>query len=221
MGSCVIGCDGNPNSSGPPGSAAAALDCVSHVARDLDALGLKLALHPTDINGIQNDRGVDYPPYDKWPDNAGDAVRYSKYVLGGVEGMGGVTDSGPGSWSLTTPEVAWVVRELEARNLSHVIAQIFFHDDEIGDSAATANSVRWLRENAPYITPQVNTFSDAAPESLYQDGQFLFSPEQYAVEGAHGACILNMNPHRKPSFFNRISTFLSKRGGKSSVFGRK
>ena len=182
MGSCIIGCEGpGPNPSGPPGSPEAALDCVSRAARDLDALGLKLALHPTDINGIQNDRGVDYPPYDKWPQFPNGS--YSKYVLGGVEGMGGVTDSGPGSWSLTTPEVTWVVRELELRNLSHVIAQIFFHDDEIGDSAATANSVRWLRENAPWITPQVNTFSDAAPESLYKDGQFLFAPEQYAVEG--------------------------------------
>ena len=71
-----------------------------------------------------------------------------------------------------------LVGELKKRNLTSVVAQIFFHDDEIGDSAAIANSVRWLRENAPHITPQANTFSDAAPESLYQDGQFLFAPEQ-------------------------------------------
>ena len=127
--------------------------------------------------------GVEYPPYEKWTtvNNT-----YDRYILGGVEGMGGVSDSGPGSWSLTTPEVRWVVRELERRNLSHIVAQIFFHDDEIGDSAATANSVRWLREHHPTITPQANTFSDSAPESLYRDGQFLFAPEQYAVIGGPG-----------------------------------
>ena len=47
MGSCVIGCEGpGPDPSGPPGSPEAALDCVSRAARDLDALGLKLAEQP-------------------------------------------------------------------------------------------------------------------------------------------------------------------------------
>ena len=190
------------NASGPRGSAAAAFDCLARAARDVEAHGLKLAFvstaallsgciglteppgqHPTDVNGIQNDQGVEWGPYEKWTtvNNT-----YDRYVLGGVEGMGGVSDSGPGSWSLTTPEVRWVVRELERRNLSHIVAQIFFHDDEIGDSAATANSVRWLREHHPTITPQANTFSDSAPESLYRDGQFLFAPEQYAVIGGPG-----------------------------------
>ena len=57
----------------------------------------------------------------------------------------------------------------------------FFHDDEIGDSQSTADGVRWLRENAPEIVPGVNTFSDSGPETLYRDGQFIYSPEQYAV----------------------------------------
>ena len=151
-----IGCTGDdPDASGPKGSAEQAFDCLARAAKDLQKLDLKLAFHPTDVTASGGPT-----------------------VLGGRAGMGGVTDSGQGSWSITTPEVAWVVGELEKRNLTSVIAQIFFHDDEIGDSAAIANSVRWLRENAPHITPQANTFSDAAPESLYQDGQFLFAPEQ-------------------------------------------
>ena len=58
-------------------------------------------------------------------------------------------------WS--RPEVAWVVNELERRNLSHVVAQYFLHDDDAAASGAVEDSVRWLRENAPHITPQTNT----------------------------------------------------------------
>jgi len=97
----------------------------------------------------------------------------SAKVIGGRAGMGGVTEGGPGDWAWTEPETAWVARKLQERNLTHVVAQFFFHDDEIGDSAATADAVRWLREHAPSIVPQTNTFSDAAPESLYQDGQMI------------------------------------------------
>ena len=64
------------NASGPRGSAAAAFDCLARAALDVEAHGLKLAFvssaaplsgcialteppgqHPTDVNGIQNDRG--------------------------------------------------------------------------------------------------------------------------------------------------------------------
>jgi hypothetical protein len=33
-------------------------------------------------------------------------------------------------------QVAWVVAELTKRNLTKTVAQLFFHDDEIGDSQA-------------------------------------------------------------------------------------
>jgi hypothetical protein len=165
-------CNGDPNATGPMGSPDQSFDCLARVLAELGPLGLKLVLG----------WGDDITPV-VYSANKSSGMRGLSRVLGGVAGMGGVTDSGPSSWSVTTPEVAWLVGELEKRNLADDVAQIFFHDDEIGDSAATANSVRWLRENANHIAPQSNTFSDSAPESLYVDGQFMFSPEQYAIRG--------------------------------------
>jgi hypothetical protein len=141
-------------------------DCLEMALIDLRKLGLKLAFHPTDAGSL------------------GSLGKAAGQTVGGAAGMGGITDSGPGSWSITAPEVAWVVGELERRNVSDVVAQIFFHDDEIGDSGATAAAVRWMRTHSPGITPQANTFSDSGPESLYRDGQFLFSAEQYAITGS-------------------------------------
>ena len=160
-----LACSGDPNATAPIGSPDQAFDCLARILKQLRALGLKLTLGwGDDISKTK------YPPY-----------RSAANVLGGVAGMGGVTDSGPGSWSITTPEVAWLVGELEKRNLTDGVAQIFFHDDEIGDSAATTNSVKWLRENANHIAPQTNTFSDSAPESLYTSGEFIFSPVSAAA----------------------------------------
>ena len=46
--------------------------------------------------------------------------------------------------------------------------------------------VEWLRENAPHITPQTNTFPDSGPESLYMSRQFIFAPEEYPITGTTG-----------------------------------
>ena len=142
----LFGGDGNlhcagtdPNPSGPPGSVERSVDCLGLILPVLERLGLKLAMHPSDVMPMQPTE----------PSNAS-ALR----ALGGA--MGGVTSGGPGDWAISTPEVERVVKELTHRNLSQTVAQIFFHDDEIGDSQATTNSVRWLMENAPHITPQVN-----------------------------------------------------------------
>ena len=102
------------------------------------------------------------------------------YVVGGREGFGGVSESGPGGYPTST-EVAWMVSELERRNLSSHVAQMFLHDDEIGDSAAVKDVLSWLRKHAPHITGSTNTFSDSGPESLYASRNNIFSPEQYAI----------------------------------------
>ena len=67
------------------------------------------------------------------------------YVVGGREGFGGVSESGPGGYPTST-EVAWMVSELERRNLSSHVAQMFLHDDEIGDSAAVKAAEDILEE---------------------------------------------------------------------------
>ena len=46
--------------------------------------------------------------------------------------------------------------------------------------------LQWLKEHAPHITPQTNTFPDSNPEMLYQTRQFVFSPEEYSVTGTTG-----------------------------------
>ena len=63
------------------------------------------------------------------------ASRVGKYRLRGdqvvtvVSAMGGVTDQVNFSHPVypTTPEVAWVVRQLQQRNLSHIVVQYFLH----------------------------------------------------------------------------------------------
>ena len=107
-------------------------------------------------------------------------------VLGGSKAYGGVTESGPGGY-LTAPEVAWAVQELQRRNLSDMIHQVFLHDDDTAPSQAVTDSVTWLRENAPTITPITNTFPDSGgPEGLYAGRQYIFSPEEYSVTDIEG-----------------------------------
>ena len=89
----------------------------------------------TDINGAGVTGGVAYKPYDRLDPPAKPSTKgptkgltppqtHGHRVLGGVAGMGGVTDSGPASWSMTSTEVAWAVRELRKRNMTDVIVQM-------------------------------------------------------------------------------------------------
>lgn len=173
----LFGGDGNircvgtdPNASGPPGSPEQSFDCITRALQDLERMGLKLAFHPSDI--MINVSFFEHP---------GGPEQGARVTIGGARAEGGVTEGGPGAFAASKPEVEWVVKMLAKRNLTKTVAQFFFHDDEIGDSAATDDAVRWLRENAPSIVPQANTFSDSAPESLYMDGQHVFAPEQCAI----------------------------------------
>lgn len=107
-------------------------------------------------------------------------------VLGGPAAYGGVTESVPGGY-LTAPEIAWAVRELQRRNLSDMIHQVFLHDDDAAPSQAVTDSVAWLRENVPRITPITNTFPDSGgPEGLYAGRQYIFSPEEYSITDIQG-----------------------------------
>ena len=66
------------------------------------------------------------------------------------------------------------------RNLTHIVASYFLHDDVVTVNQATANDVAWLRDNAPDIVPQVNSGSAA---TLYASRQHIMSPEEYEING--------------------------------------
>ena len=40
------------------------------------------------------------------------------------------------------PEIAWVVKELARRNLTHIVAQYFLHDDDADTSGAVAANIQ-------------------------------------------------------------------------------
>ena len=98
--------------------------------------------------------------------------------------MGGVTDQVNFSHPVypTTPEVAWVVRQLQQRNLSHIVVQYFLHDDVVSNNQAINDAVNWLKANAPSIVAQTNC-GNQGYDTLYQDRQATFVPEEYAIDG--------------------------------------
>ena len=119
----------------------------------------------------------------------------SARVLGGAASFGGVTESGTehGSAYPTAPEVAWVVDQLVRRNLSHVVAQYFLHDDDAAASGAVAAAVEYLKHHAPHIVPQTNTFPDSGPSVLYRTRQPIFAAEEYAITGTTGNATAETN----------------------------
>ena len=117
----------------------------------------------------------------------------SAKVLGGAASFGGVTESAqPGGYP-TAPEVEWVVSQLRDKNLSHVVAQYFLHDDDAAASGAVARSVQWLHDHAPEIMPQTNTFPDSGPSALYRTRQPIFAAEEYAITGTTGNATAETN----------------------------
>jgi hypothetical protein len=55
----------------------------------------------------------------------------TSWAVGESAGFGGVAAIQEHGYStyLTAPEVAWIVGEMDKRNLTQQLAQIFFHDD--------------------------------------------------------------------------------------------
>ena len=106
----------------------------------------------------------------------------SDYILGGASSEGGVTDATDPASSmhyLTQPEVAWLVSELERRNLSHIIGALELQDDTIFMGAPYVETIRWVKEHAPSMVPKCNTGSEG---SLYASRQPVASPEWYAID---------------------------------------
>merc|ERR550514_1007465 len=94
------------------------------------------------------------------------------YAMGEEAAFGGLVEENFGTTPqtrhyITTPEVAWVVEELEKRNLTQHVSQFFLHDDMADVVGNTADTVAWMRKHTPHITPQANTFPDSGPETLY------------------------------------------------------
>ncbi len=148
-----------------PATATEAFECFASLLPTLEKLGLKVAYS----NGGYNSSGLGG----------------SDLIAGGASAMGGVTDqtnfSRPGY--PTAPEVAWVVRQLEQRNLSHIVAQYFLHDDVVSNNEAINDAVDWLRANKPSIVAQTNC-GNQGYDTLYQDRQPTFVPEEYAIDGS-------------------------------------
>jgi hypothetical protein len=85
----------------------------------------------------------------------------TSYTLGGNKSYGGVFQNAPSSHYITDRETAYAVGEFERLNLSHLISQIFLHDDDADVGGNTAAAADWLRLNAKSYPPQVNTFPDS------------------------------------------------------------
>ena len=162
-GNIATGCQYNGTIS-TPATTTEAFECYADAIPKMGALGLKFAFAFGHFNRTN-----------------GTAAK----IPGGAASYGGVTETMPGGYP-TAKEVEWVVHELARRNLTDTVAQYFLHDDDAAASGAVEDSVRWLHENAPHITPQTNTFPDSGPESLYRTRQFIYSPEEYAVTGTTG-----------------------------------
>ena len=62
-------------------------------------------------------------------------------VVGGAAAEGGITENQAPTYP-STPEIAWVVEELARRNLTHIVAQYFLHDDDGSTSGSVAANVQ-------------------------------------------------------------------------------
>ena len=143
-----------------PATAHDAFECIASVLPKINELGLKLSYFTGYYNhtfGLSTVQGAAYGGITEFPPTDKTATGY-----------------------VSTPEVAWIVQTLTKRNLSHVLYSIFLRDDVVVSTQSVVESVRWLRTHAPHILPQVN----GGQEDLYQDRQPIWSPEEYAVQGA-------------------------------------
>ena len=166
-GNMIQGCQVNgtiPN----PANALDAFDCFASQADTFRELGLKVAYARGGYN------------------STGDTLK--ELIMGGEASMGGVTDGINFSRPVypTAPEVAYSVAEIVRRNLSDLVVQYFLHDDVVANNQAINDAVDWLKANHPSIVPQTNT-GNQGYETLYQDRQPTFVPEEYAIDGTTAA----------------------------------
>lgn len=134
-GNIASGCQAN-GTMPSPGSATDAFECVASQLEKIDGLGLKFIYSNEVYKGMTSDQ----------PANL---------LYGGSDSFGGVSDSGNFTYrsNPTTREVAWVVAELQKRNLSHIVEGFQLHDDVTTLLASTSSSAAYLRDHAPHIVP--------------------------------------------------------------------
>jgi hypothetical protein len=50
---------------------------------------------------------------------------------------------------ISAPELGWIKKQLDARNLTHTVAAMFLHDDDFTMTADTTHEVAYLHEHWP------------------------------------------------------------------------
>ena len=88
----------------------------------------------------------------------------------------------------SAPEIKYIIEQLDAHNVSSRVAAFFLHDDDAWVDADTAAEAKFLASRIPAnIAPFVNTFPDTGPATLYESGQYIFAPEEYAIQPSGNA----------------------------------
>ena len=106
-------------------------------------------------------------------------------TFGGSASFGGVTKRPQRTGALypSAPELGWIKKQLDARNLSHVVGAIFLHDDDLTMTADTTHEAAYLHKHWPAAPGYQNLGTaelvapDADAAALYRARQFVFSPE--------------------------------------------
>ena len=169
----VIGFCQHFNVTPTPATANEALDCIMGALERIGAAGLQATLNLGH-----------YPAYTDMVNS----------TFGGSASFGGVTKlpQRTGASFASAPELSWIKKQLEARNLSHVIGAIMLHDDDLTMADDTTHEASYLHKHWPAAPGYQNlgTAELANPDGdaarLYRSRQFVFSPEVYRVFGQTG-----------------------------------
>eukprot|EP01043_Picozoa_sp_COSAG02_P054718 COSAG02_NODE_6240_length_3706_cov_2.443027_1_plen_1151_part_00 len=164
----VVGFCQHWNVTPTPATADQAFDCLAGALQRIDKAGLQATFTPGHYTSVTDMAGSAY---------------------GGAASFGGVTKrvQRTGSSLLSAPELGWIKQQLDAHNLTHVIAGMFLHDDDFTMTADTTHEVAFLHKHwpgAPGLTNGGTTDTGAA--ALYRSRQFVLSPEEYSVHGLTG-----------------------------------
>lgn len=164
----VVGVCQHFNVTPTPATANEALDCIMGALERIDAAGLQATFTAGHYRAFAD---------------------MAKSTFGGRGSFGGVTKllQRTGASLLSAPELAWIQKQVEARNLTHVIGAMFLHDDDFTMTADTTREVSFLHEHWPAAPGLTNGgTSDAGAAALYRSRQFVLSPEEYSVFGQTG-----------------------------------
>ena len=164
----VVGVCQHFNVTPTPATANEVLECVMGALERIDAVGLQATFTPGHYAAFND---------------------MANSTFGGSASFGGVTTQPQrtGASLLSAPELGWIKKQLEARNLTHVVGAMFLHDDDFTMTADTTHEVSYLHEHWPAAPGLTNGgTSDAGAAALYRSRQFVLSPEEYSVYGQTG-----------------------------------